>query len=96
MTTPEHATLEEMYADIAGTHEIAQDLGVPMRRVQRWVDRRDSTQCPMPIVRLKHQAIYSKTEFRGWYAVWKVTRGHETWWMNSGDEASESGSSDTE
>lgn len=75
-----YPTYRDMQADIVGIYEIAANLGVSRATINRWIERRDSTMCPEPIVRLKTGHIYSLNAWKGWYAVWRVTRGHETWW----------------
>ncbi len=71
-----------MQADLAGTFEIAANLGVDLATVKRWIGRRESTKTPEPIVKLRNGYVYSLAEWKAWYAVWRVTRGQETWWMN--------------
>lgn len=77
-----YSSYRDMQADLVGTFEIAANLGVEHNNVKQWVRRRQSTGSPEPIVRLRRGAIYSLAEWKGWYAVWRVTRGQETWWMN--------------
>lgn len=77
-----YPSYRDLQADLAGTFEIAANLGVDLKTVKRWIERRSSTLCPEPIVRLRNGHVYSLTEWEGWYAVWRVTRGQETWWMN--------------
>ncbi len=79
-----YASFRDMQADLVGTFEVAANLGVDLATVKRWVQRRASTQCPRPIVELRNGHVYSLADWKGWYAVWRVTRGQETWWMNSG------------
>jgi hypothetical protein len=83
MTAPTYTReeLESFYADIGGRHEIAVELGVSLERVKKWITRRDDTNCPQPVRHLRRGEIYSLSEWRGWFAMWKVTRGSETWWM---------------
>lgn len=69
----------EIYADLVGIPEIAEGLGVGIHRVRRWIERRESTRCPSPVRALKAGHIYSLREWRGWYALWRITRGSETW-----------------
>lgn len=76
--------LDEVYADIVGAHEVAQALGVPKFRVNRWIERRESTGCPNPVRELTCGNLYSLTDWRGWYALWRVTRGAETWQRSNG------------
>ncbi len=81
---PMYASFEDMQADLVGTFEIAANLGETQENVKQWVRRRESTLCPAPIVALRRGAIYSLAEWQAWYAVWRVTRGADTWWMNEG------------
>ena len=69
----------ELYADLGGVTEIAEHLHVSVHRVRRWIERRDSTHCPVPVKALKFGHIYSLREWQGWFALWKITRGSETW-----------------
>jgi hypothetical protein len=62
------------YADIGGIQEVAQDLGVSVFRVRRWIERRASTHCPHPVRVLTCAHIYSLREWRGWFALWRMTR----------------------
>lgn len=71
----ETISLTEVYEDIVGLAEVAEGLGVQKFRVNRWVERRESVGCPKPVRVLKLGHLYSMTEWRGWYALWKVTRG---------------------
>lgn len=72
-------SLDDVYADIVGAHEVAEALGVPKFRVNRWIERRDSTRCPNPVRELRGVKLYSLANWKGWYALWRVTRGAETW-----------------
>ena len=78
---PEPLTVADVYADLGGVAEVADALGpaVSARRVQRWVERRAATGCPEPVVRTGRTHIYSITHWRDWYALWRRTRGSETW-----------------
>ncbi len=81
-TSPESGSvldLADVYADIVGVWEIADELGVGIHRVRRWIDRRNSTRCPSPVRELKAGNLYSLADWRGWYALWRITRGSETW-----------------
>lgn len=82
MEQPLYLTFRDMQADLVGTFEIAANLGVDLNTVKRWISRRESVLCPEPIVRLRNGHVYSLAEWHAWYAVWRVTRGHETWWPN--------------
>lgn len=75
-------TVGDVYDDLVGTWEIAEELGVPKRRVERWIERRASTGCPSPVRVLKMGFLYSMSDWRGWYALWKVTRAADTWQVN--------------
>lgn len=81
MTEP-HRKDEDPYDDLVGVFEVAEGLGVTIYRVKRWIERRNSTNCPKPLRRLKVGHIYSMAEWRGWYALWRITRGSENWWGN--------------
>jgi hypothetical protein len=70
---------EDPYGDLVGIFEIAKELGVNIFRVRRWIERRQTTKCPRPVRALQCGHIYSMTDWRGWYALWRITRGHETW-----------------
>lgn len=60
--------------DLVGTHEIAKALGVNQTNVQRWVERRQSTNCPRPVKQLRLGALYSMAEWRHWFKLWTATR----------------------
>jgi hypothetical protein len=75
----EREDIERLYADLGGMPEIAQALGVSVFRVKRWIYRRDAVCCPMPVRALKGNNVYSIAEWKGWFALWRVTRGSETW-----------------
>jgi hypothetical protein len=66
--------LQDVYDDLAGIKEVAQELGVTVHAVKRWIERRENTDCPMPIKKLQGINLYSLVEWRGWHALWKVTR----------------------
>ena len=69
----------EVYADLGGVAEIAQALNVKLPRVKRWIERRESTNCPMPVRSLVMGNVYSIADWKGWFALWRITRGSETW-----------------
>jgi len=71
--------LPDIYADLAGLAEVAAALDVNIHRVRRWVDRRDSTNCPRPVRVLRSGNVYSIRDWQGWFALWRTTRGSETW-----------------
>lgn len=68
-----------VYADLGGTKEIAEALGVTVFCVRRWLERRDEIGCPAPVRVLASGKVYSIAEWRGWHAVWRVTRGPRSW-----------------
>lgn len=72
-------SIEEVYADLGGVPEVAAALGVSIFRVRRWIERRATTNCPRPVRALTCGHIFSLNEWKGWFALWKVTRGSETW-----------------
>jgi hypothetical protein len=69
---------QELLADLCGVFEIATRLGVDRKRVYRWIERRASTGAPEPKLRLRGEALYSYVEWRGWYALWRVTRAPQS------------------
>lgn len=71
--------ISEVYADLGGIAEICEALGVKPHRVKRWIERRDATACPSPIRSLGIGNIYSIRDWKGWFALWRITRGSETW-----------------
>lgn len=71
--------IEEVYADLGGVAEVAEFLGVTIFRVKRWIERRDTTNCPRPVRALKQGHLYRLTDWKGWFALWRITRGSETW-----------------
>lgn len=76
---PEFVEVTDVYADLVGTTEIATGLGVTIHRVKRWIERRDTVGCPRPVAVLGLGHIYSLREWRAWFALWRITRGSETW-----------------
>lgn len=70
---------QDVYADLAGVAEVAAELGVGIHRVKRWLERRESTGCPAPVARLTMGNVYSKAEWKGWYALWWATRAHHSY-----------------
>jgi hypothetical protein len=61
--------------DLVGVAEIAEALDVPIFRLKRWIERRDSTDCPKPLRPLKAGHVYSLREWRAWHRLWAATRG---------------------
>ncbi len=72
-------SMAELYADLGGVNEIAEALGVKLYRVKRWIERRESSTCPAPVRTISGMHIYSIAQWQAWFAVWRVTRGSETW-----------------
>lgn len=68
-----------VYDDLGGITEVAKDLGVGIHRIKRWLERRDTVNCPQPVAKLVMGNVYSKAEWRGWYALWWATRAHRTY-----------------
>jgi hypothetical protein len=79
MTDDSEVTVQDIYNDLGGVNEVAEALNVGLYRVRRWIERRESTRCPQPVLRLKIGPVYSLAEWRGWFALWRLTRGSETW-----------------
>src|ERR1051325_3616768 len=67
------------HGDIVGLNEIAERLGVSYYRVRRWHERRAVTGCPSPITRLKTGPLWDINDWYGWFSLWKLTRGSESW-----------------
>ncbi len=76
---PEELELADVYADLGGIAEICDALGVSIYQMRRWIERRDTTNCPLPVRPLKQGNVYSINAWRGWFALWRITRGSETW-----------------
>ncbi len=74
-------TPAELYADLGMVPEIAATLGVKEKRVMMWIYRREFTNCPRPVTRLRVGSIYSLAEWKGWWALWKVTRPPEVMYV---------------
>ena len=72
-------SVTDIYNDLGSLHEVAEALGVSIFRVRRWIERRYTTGCPRPVRELRSIHIYSIADWHGWFALWKVTRGSETW-----------------
>ncbi len=68
-----------LYDDLASVQEVADHLGVSTHRVKRWLYRQRATGCPGPVKKLTYVSLYSLAEWKGWFAIWKMTRGSETW-----------------
>lgn len=66
-----------LYDDLAGIQEIAAALGVPVFRVKRWIERRQSTLTPAPVKELAAGNVYSLAEWQAWYRLWKITRAYQ-------------------
>lgn len=71
--------LQSIYDDLVDTDEIARRLGVGIHRVRRWIERREKTGSPHWVLRRRTGPLYSMAHWRSWYALWRVTRGSETW-----------------
>lgn len=63
-------TLARIYADLASKTEIAADLNITVHRMNRWLNRRERIKPPEPLCRVGNTDIYSKEEWRGWFARW--------------------------
>lgn len=74
----------KVYDDIVGQHEIAMALGVSVYRVKRWLERKEATNCPRPVRVINAGHLYSLREWMAWFALWKITRGSETWNRKNG------------
>lgn len=68
--------LDDLYADLGGVSEVAETLNVKKFRVNRWIERRDSTRCPTPVRTISNGHIYRLSHWREWFALWSVSRGH--------------------
>ncbi len=71
------------HSDIVGMNEIADRLGVGYHRVRRWNERHEATRCPRPIARLKTGPVWDMNDWLGWFSLWKLTRGSESWHRKS-------------
>lgn len=71
-----------VYEDIVGVSEVAQGLDVSLIRVQRWIERREATNCPRPVRMIKAGHLYSMCEWRLWYTLWVSTRMNR-WGMDA-------------
>lgn len=72
MITPEERTA--LYEDLGSVQEVSVALGVNVNTMRRWVERRRSTNCPVPLRKLAGINVYSIAEWKGWFALWRVTR----------------------
>ncbi len=94
---PEHAQGQvqeqqlpwSFHQDLVGIREIADALGVSHYRVRRWIERQADTNCPNPVRRLKHGPVYDIGDWRGWFALWRITRGSESWRRRKDKEQNE-------
>jgi hypothetical protein len=57
-----------------GVAEICQLTGENTATVRRWIDRRESTRFPEPVLRLAMGDLYVLVEAQEWYASWCSTR----------------------
>lgn len=64
-----------LYADIGGVYEVSVALNVNIYRVRRWIERRESTNCPRPVRMVRGAHLYSLNEWRAWFYMWMLTRG---------------------
>jgi len=87
----EYPSVQDIIDDMVGLQEVAQELGVGMYRLKRWIDRRESTNCPRPVKKLGQGNLYSLADWKGWFAWWRVTRGSETWNRGKEKKSSDSG-----
>ncbi len=71
--------LRAIYEDLGGKREIAAHLGIGKHRLERWIDRQESTGCPQPVLKLTMGNIYSKAEWTAWFRFWWATRAHRTY-----------------
>jgi hypothetical protein len=70
--TPEERTA--LYADLGGIREVSEALAVNPNTLRRWIERRRTTNCPRPLRKLTNTNVYSIAEWKGWFALWRVTR----------------------
>lgn len=80
--TPKPWTLAEIYADLGAIAEIIADLNINRHRMTNWIERQEHTKCPKPVARLGNVKIYSKQEWRDWFAAWNAKHNPETKWTN--------------
>jgi hypothetical protein len=71
------AVLVEVY-DIVTLWEVATELGIDKRVVERWSERRASTQFPEPLKRLHYINLYSRSAVFGWHTDYLATRRPRT------------------
>lgn len=74
-----------LYADLVGVTEIARHLGVPRSRVCRWIERRESTNCPSPVRVLVCGQLYSLAHWQTWFKLWQLTRSADNWLKKKDD-----------
>lgn len=60
-------TLAQIYADLGAREDIAIALNVDPRRVKGWIDRRETSRCPMPVFKAGKTHVYSISEWQGWF-----------------------------
>jgi len=69
------AQRRELYEDIGRVSEVAELLDVPIERVRRWIANKESNNCPEPVRVFRGLTLYSLAEWKGWYALWRLTKG---------------------
>lgn len=72
-------TLQDIYDDLASAPEVAAMLDVTIWRMQRWLTRRERIKSPLPIKRIGMTDIYSRQEWRDWYARWCADPRRAKW-----------------
>lgn len=70
---PEPWTLAQIYADLCSRKDIPRMLNVNPHRVTNWIVHRERYKAPRPLTRVGHVDIYSRQEWRAWYARWLET-----------------------
>lgn len=76
-------TLQDIYDDLASRSEIAAMLDINVWRMERWLQRRDRISCPSPIKRIGQTDVYSRQEWRDWYARWCADPRRAKWVENA-------------
>lgn len=60
---------------IVGRQDIARILGVDLKRVNRWIERRINTGFPPIITTVNRNEVYDIDAVLDWYGAWVRTRG---------------------
>lgn len=79
----QHWTLQDIYDDLASQTDIAAMLDVTVWRMRNWIDRRERIGSPHPLMRIGATDVYSRQEWKDWYARWCADPRRAKWLENA-------------